>query len=376
MKSIIVIGGHVQALGIVRILGKLGMSITVIDSTKKCLARHSKFCSNFELYPDGNLLEFLLERRNVEKYKGSIIFPTNDLHVYTVSKNKPSLSKYYTIASDQWSVVEKCYNKRLTYQIAEELNIPIPQTWMPNTERDLSDVDLSKPVVLKPAVMHTFYKQVKKKVFVCNTFEELRSNYRKAIKIIPQDEIIVQSVVDGKSEHLYSACFLFNKETEFFSCVGRRARQHPPDFGNATTYAHIVENKQLLDLSRKFLKSIGYTGVCEVEYKFDTVDNEYKLLEINPRTWKWHSIILKGGGNMLESYCQLLREEEVMAVPVTKRVSFRHLITDIPMVIYYRLKKLYKPYDKMPVQYAVWSFSDIKPAIFELLYLLTLIRVR
>ena len=47
MKKVIIIGGHVQSLGITRILGKLDYKITIIDSTKYNLARHSRFCYNF-----------------------------------------------------------------------------------------------------------------------------------------------------------------------------------------------------------------------------------------------------------------------------------------------------------------------------------------
>ena len=40
MKNVIIIGGHIQALGITRILGKLDFNITILDSTIFNLARH------------------------------------------------------------------------------------------------------------------------------------------------------------------------------------------------------------------------------------------------------------------------------------------------------------------------------------------------
>ena len=376
MKNIIIIGGHVQALGIVRILGKLDFNITILDSTKFNLARHSKFCKNFIKFKKDNLLNKLVEIGKTKEYQNSIVFPTNDLHVGVLSNNKKLLSEYFTIAADDWSSVEKSYNKRLTYQIASDLNIPIAKTWAPNSLIELKELEIDYPVIIKPAIMHSFYSKLKKKVFVCNNETELISNYNLALSVIPPEEVIVQAIINGGSEHLYSACFLYDKNKEIQSFVGRRARQHPPDFGNATTFAQIVENDELLNLSRKLLKQIQYTGLCEVEYKYDVITNEYKLLEINPRTWKWHSIAATANINILENYVLFLEGKHSKIDGIPQKASFRHLITDIPTVFRYKKLGLYKKYPDYPMQYAVWSKSDIKPALFELIYLPYLILKR
>lgn len=369
MKNIIIIGGHVQALGITRILGGLGFNITILDSTIFNLARHSKFCKNFIKFKKDNLLNKLVELGKTKEHQNSIVFPTNDLHVGVLSNNKELLSKHFTIAADDWSSVEKSYNKRLTYQIASNLNIPIPKTWAPNSLSELKQLRLEYPVIIKPAVMHSFYSKLKKKVFVCNNETELISNYNLALSVIPAEEVIIQSIINGGSEHLYSACFLYDKDKEIQSFVGRRARQHPPDFGNATTFAQIVDNDELLNLSRKLLKQIQYKGLCEVEYKFDEKTNEYKLLEINPRTWKWHSIAATANINILENYVLFLEGKQSKIDKTPQKASFRHLITDVPTVLRYKKLGFYEKYPKYPIQYAVWSKSDIKPALFELIYL-------
>ena len=43
------------------------------------------------------------------------------------------------------------------------------------------------------------------------------------------------------------------------------------------------------------LKEIGYYGLSEVEFKKDPRDGRYKLLEINARTWLWHSLAIRCG---------------------------------------------------------------------------------
>lgn len=369
MKGIIIVGGHVQALGIARIIGRLNIPVIVLDNTIFNLARHSRFTNQFIKYEKGKLLDKLNSFKNENNFQGFTVFPTNDEHVGILSQNKKGLDDFFIIASASWEVIEKCYNKRLTYKIAKQENIEIAKTWMPDNEKELLNLQLTYPIIIKPAVMHSFYSQLKKKVFVCNNSDELLINYRLALTVIPAEEIIIQDIIPGGSEHLYSACFLFDGQKEIQSFVGRRARQHPPDFGNATTFAQIVDNDELLETSKKLLKAINYHGVCEVEYKYDPIDHIYKFLEINPRTWKWHSIAAKAGSNMLENYYLMLQKKELKKATPVKKASFRHLMTDIPTAIRYRILGIFKKYPKYPMQYAVWSISDIKPGIFELLYL-------
>ncbi|MBN2821330.1 MAG: hypothetical protein JXP36_20325 [Bacteroidales bacterium] len=373
MEGIIIIGGHVQALGIARILGKLEIPIIVLDTTSFNLARHSRFTNQFIKYEKGALLKKLISLKNKNRFEGFTVFPTNDEHVGILSQNKKDLEGFFKIASADWEIIEKCYNKRLTYKIAKKEHIEIAETWMPDNEGELLNLELPYPVIIKPAVMHSFYSQLKKKVFVCNNVDELLENYRLALTVIPAEEIIIQNIILGGSEHLYSACFLFDGQREIQSFVGRRARQHPPDFGNATTFAQIVDNNELIETSRKLLKAINYQGICEVEYKFDPVDKAYKFLEINPRTWKWHSIAAIAGSNMLENYYLLLHNKSLKPISPISFASFRHLMTDIPTVIKYKFKGIYKKHPKYPIQYAVWSINDIMPAIFEIMYLPILI---
>ena len=375
-KKAIVLGGHVQALGIVRILGKADWEVYVVSDTRKNLARHSRYTKDFFLMDTSNLIESLFEHFGTSA-SGAIILPTNDEYVELLSKNKEILSERFVVGVDDWRAVEIATNKRLTYRCAESLGISIPATWMPDTKAELLDLEISFPVIVKPAIMHSFYKQTRQKVFYCEDKESLMVNYEKALQIIPNDEIIIQTVIPGDSYNLYSACFLFDKDVDLVSFVGRRARQHPPDFGNATTYAEIVDSNELLDLGRRILKNIQYRGVCEVEFKFDESKGEFLFLEINARTWKWHSIAESANRSLLTRYIALLTNENIPKLEgEINYVSFRHIITDVPTLIRYHFLDIARKLPRKPTTYAVWDLHDIKPFIFEIFYLPSFVRNR
>ncbi len=73
------------------------------------------------------------------------------------------------------------------------------------------------------------------------------------------------------------------------SMVAQRIRQHPANYGTGT-YVETVENEAVERDAERLLQSVGYSGMVEMEFKYDVRDGSYKLLDVNPRTWTWNSI--------------------------------------------------------------------------------------
>lgn len=374
--GVIVIGGHVQGLGIIRIFGQNNIPTLLIDNTKSNIARHSKYCDDFYNYQKNQLLDFLADLKNKHKYKNWLLLPTKDLQVKLLSQNKEILSQWFTVGVDKWSNVKQFFNKRNTYRIAQDLNIDIPKTFFPNSITGVESLNLDYPCIIKPAVMQTFYETFNQKVLLCHNRTELIRNYRKTIKETKPDNVIVQEVIPGNSENQYSACFLYNIDEPVVQLVGRRKRQHPPDFGNATTFAETVKDKHLITIASKLLNYVGYRGICEVEFKYDQRDDKYKLLEVNPRTWKWHAIALNSNSPFLMSYYKLLNGRKVKKHLNCEEASFQHLLTDIPTSLKLLLSGDFNRSKVNNTYRAVWQKNDLKPGLYELAYLPYLLKTR
>lgn len=367
--GVIVIGGHVQALGIIRIFGTQNIQVIVLDRLKINIAKHSKYCTEFHHYDENCLIPKLLNIAQNPRYKNWLVLPTKDEHVRELSINRSRLSEFFTIGTDIWEHVEKCYNKKQTYQIAMDIGIDIPLTYFPNSLSDLKSINIQFPCIIKPAIMHSFYSKYKKKVFVCYNPNDLIDKYNLAIQAISKEEVLLQEIVPGSSEHQYSVGMLYFNGKIISSIVVRRARQHPPDFGNATTFAVTTQNRIIHDQAEKLLEKIKYSGICEVEFKYDQKEKKYKLLEINPRTWKWHLITEKAKIPILINYYNLIFGYPLLKNENLQGIAFKHLITDFPTKIIYMIKGIYKNHKYEHVQMAVWDINDLKPAIAQLLYL-------
>lgn len=330
MKGAVVIGGHVQGLGLVRMLGSKKIPVVVMDTTGYNVARFSKYCTRFIKMP-GDIFEseqkfcdFLKAKNHQYNLQGWLLFPTDDQTVAYVSRHKRELSDDYTIWTPAWDVVERCYNKKLTYSLAKKIGIPIPESYFPEGLSDVRAIgdQIQYPAIIKPAVMHTFYTQTRCKAILVHAREELEEQYRDVARIIPPSEIIIQEIIPGSPEHLYSFGSFFKDRGIIASIVGRRSRQIPMDFGKASTFVELVDIAEIRSLSLKLLDALGYYGLSEVEFKYDTRDGTFKLLEINPRTWKWHSLALLSGLNLpYLLYCDMNGEDYSRELHVSEKMS-------------------------------------------------------
>ena len=193
----------------------------------------------------------------------------------------------------------------------------------------------------------------------------------------PGARLLIQEIIEGPSTNQFSACFLFLNGRSYVHLIACRMRQHPIDFGNATTYAETVRIPELKGYAEKILQFADYNGLCEVEFKKDDRDGQYKFLEVNPRTWKWHSIANKTGTPFLNYYYRYLQGREIQPVEGYSDASFVHGLTDIPIRIRLLLRgenHWNRITDK--VEYAVWAPDDMSPWLWEKIYLPYLISTR
>jgi predicted ATP-grasp superfamily ATP-dependent carboligase len=64
--------------------------------------------------------------------------------------------------------------------------------------------------------------------------------------------------------------------------TGVKVRSWPPHAG-MTACAYVVDNPELAGLAAQFVKRIGFSGIVDLDLRYDRRDGQYKLLDFNPR---------------------------------------------------------------------------------------------
>jgi D-aspartate ligase len=369
----LVIGGDYQGLGIIRSLGRHGVQSVVIDD-ERCIGSYSRYTTQAEHFksirePDA-VVEAVLSVGKRFGLEGWILFPTRDEAVAAFSMARSELSKFFRVPTPEWNTVKFACDKRNLHSLLHELNIPAPRSFNPQTLEDLENIDFDPPYVVKPAVKGHFFYKTKAKAWRANSRDELKKLLELVIDHSSPAEMLVQELIPGDGRQQFSYCAFFKNGNAIASMVAQRRRQHPPDFGRSSTYVITTENPLLESYGERFLKAINYYGLVEAEFKFDTRDSQFKLHDVNLRTWGYHSL---GPAAGVDFPYLLFRDqigESVSACRSVSGVRWVRTITDLPASVLdifggslsmsEYLRSL-----KGPITEAVFDLKDPLPGIAE-----------
>ena len=329
----VVLGGCFQGLGIVRSLGRRGIPICVLDD-EVAISRHSRY-TMYNAYAknlkdERQIIQALLAAEQRYHLTGWVLYPTRDELVATLAHFREELSASFRIPTPGWEVIRWAGDKRNTYQLAAELDIPIPRTWYPQDARELEAVVDQLPVVIKPAIKEHFIYATKAKAWHARAKTELYERFQRAREILGPGEAMLQEFIPGDGRQQFSYCAFFKEGEALGSMIAQRRRQHPPDFGRASTFVETVDLPLLAELSLRFLRAINYYGLVEMEYKYDQRDQTYKLLDVNTRTWGYHSLGAQAG---VDFSAMLFADQVGQPVDVCQArpgVKWVRLLTDVP----------------------------------------------
>lgn len=329
----VVIGGDYQGLGIVRSLGRHKIPTCVIDD-ERSIARFSKYTTHFVSVPDlrdeERTIQALLETGRRLKLHGWVLYPTRDETVAALSRHRTRLEEIFRVPTPEWRVIQCAWDKRETYRLAHELGIPTPGIWYAESLEELRALDLQFPIAIKPAIKEHFFYATKAKAWRANNQAELESLFVRAAAQVSTGEVILQDLIPGDGQQQFAYCAFFREGSSVGSMVVRRARQHPPEFGRASTFVETTDVQDLEVMSERFLKAIGYYGLVEMEYKLDARDGQYKLLDVNARTWGYHSVGFRAGVDF--PYLLFADQLHGTAAPQRGRpgVTWVRIVTDFP----------------------------------------------
>ena len=332
----LVIGGDHPGLGIVRSLGRRGIPVYVLED-QHSISQFSRYATRVirakDLRDEQKTVESVLDVGQRFGLKGWVLFPTRDETVAAFSRHRSRLAEFFRVTTPDWDCVQWAWDKTNTHILAKKLGIPAPETWNPKSSDELRALYSRLPLAIKPAIKENFFYATGAKAWRANTPDQLNRLFEKANRQIKPEEIMVQEIIPGDGDCQLSYCAFFRDGHTHSSLVATRMRQHPHEFGRAATYVESIELPEIEELAERFLKAINYYGLVEIEFKQDPRDGQYKLLDVNARTWGFHSIGFPAGVD----FPYLLYADQV-GEPLARcrgksGVGWLRLITDLPTAV-------------------------------------------
>lgn len=366
ISRIIIMGGHIQALGLARQAHRLGIEVVLFTTDKLCVARWSNAVSHNIV----GTLDTFISKTISYRDGNTLIIPTGDDALEFLNTHRKMLSDDFILGLPDDNIVNIFCDKRNTALFAQKNSIPHPASFYPKSTEDLINMasSIAYPVVLKPTVMHIFHRLFGKKAYLCKTSEELIERAKTISKTYPVDQLILQEFLQGGPQNLFSYGVFAIKGVPIAWIMANRIRQNPMDFGNSTTFAVTCHIPEIEEIAKKILSSTNYSGLAEIEFMYNSNNNRYEMLEVNTRAWKWHTLSELLGFGFLDEMIRYHNGLPSLFSSKNQQVGWIDSITDIAVSIKEILRQRMnfchwiKSY-RISKIHAAWTISDPLPSI-------------
>jgi len=195
-----------------------------------------------------------------------------------------------------WGNHANVLDKTKLYKRAEELGVPYPETYfVDEVDPDEAAAELGFPLVVKPARKREGEEAIGSNVVEVVNSEELHDVLDAAeasgVAVMLQEKV---DIATGEDRSLAS---YVPKTGDPIAVVGNAAVRFPQEFGTSCL-VETVDAPEIEARALSVIEDAGYYGISESEFVYDAQREEYVLLDINTRPWKWISLPVAAGANL------------------------------------------------------------------------------
>ncbi|MGW1806317.1 carboxylate--amine ligase [Streptomyces sp. NPDC002078] len=279
---------HHGGVGAIRSLGRLGVPMYAITEDAYTPAASSRYLKKAFVWPTtgaedpGHLVEGLL-RIGRRIGRPAVLVPTDEEAAVLIAEHQDDLAGSFLFPRVDPSLPRRLASKQGLHELCVEHGIASPASAFPESYEDIvAFADTARfPVVAKNREAF-----VRRKQPAVNGTTRIAT--REGLLALARDwgerpGVILQEYLprEEAEDWIVHACF-DQDASPLALFTGVKVRSWPPHAG-MTANAYVVDNPELTDIAARFIKQIGYSGVIDLDLRFDRRDGQYKLLDFNPR---------------------------------------------------------------------------------------------
>jgi len=289
-KPVLVLGPprYVGPLGVMRSLGSLGVAVYAARHRTASAPNASRYCrGTFAIGDDGrptseperDLEQLLSAGRRLGA--GTVLFAGSDEWSFFVAEHAAILAEWFRFPKVSLPVVEQLASKDGLYELALTHGIPTPRIAFPANAADAARLaaDLSYPVFIKPVISRPRgqWKEV------VHDAKSLLASYRLMEESPESPNLMFQEYIPGTDRDVWMIDAYYDAEGQCLAgFTGQKLRQHPATMGIAS-FGECRHNNAIIALTQRLIDRTGYRGLVDIGYRYDARDDQYKIIDFNPR---------------------------------------------------------------------------------------------
>jgi len=324
----VVLSSDAVGLGAVRSLRLGGVPTVVVMMDPWEPVRASRYGRKMLVPRTGNPDAAILDVLSRIEGERPVLIPTSDHLTYFASKHRAQLESKFRLCIPPDSAIRMVLDKAKDTQLFTGTDIPFPKTVqeLPSSPADLVR-ELGLPLIIKPRTFVDKENLGWRNVIV-RSAHDAEEFYRESRTRF--GSVIAQELIPGADDTLWEFIGLFGSDHTIARSFTFQKHSTMPAHYGATARGVSRYNEELVDLSARVGKLLHYSGIADIDVKYDGRDGKFKYLELNPRLGLCHYFGTRCGVNLtLDGYRQACGEDLPAAMPQVDGRRFLAVLEEI-----------------------------------------------
>ncbi|MER6327971.1 ATP-grasp domain-containing protein [Streptomyces sp. NPDC001034] len=333
---------HHGGVGAIRSLGRLGVPMYAITEDPYTPAAACRYLRRAFVWPTtgaedpGHLVAGLL-RIGRRIGRPAVLIPTDEEAAVLIAEHREELAGSFLCPPVEPALPRRVASKQGLHELCEEHGLATPAAAFPRSyEEVVAFADTAHfPVVAKNR--EAFLRRSRPAVGGTTRIATRAGLLALAREWGADPGVILQEYLPREEAEDWIVHACFDRDANPLALfTGVKVRSWPPHAG-MTAHAYVVDNPELAGLAARFVKRIGFSGVADLDLRFDRRDGRYKLLDFNPRMGAQFRLFESEAGVDVVRALHL----DLTGRPVPKgeqRAGRRYVVenVDLPALIAYR----------------------------------------
>lgn len=279
---------HAGGLGLIRSLGRAGVSVYGVHEDRFTPAALSKYLRGKFIWPTSlsELAGVLEGIEAIAKHLGrpAVLIPTDDAAAILIAENASALSHWFVFPRQPPGLPRKLADKAQLYRLCREMNVACAQTFVPQSADDLERFleRAAFPIVVKRTQPWRPGRKGIRGTEIVHTPARVLEIFRGDVAQQYSDLMLQEYIPDDCAEDWIFHGYADYRSECLASFTGVKHRSYPA-YAGITTFGYSVDNTRLRAEAEGLIKALSYRGIMDMDYRFDSRDGRYKLLDFNPR---------------------------------------------------------------------------------------------
>ena len=321
---------HHGGLGVIRSLGRRGVPVYGVHEGPWAPAASSRYlhgrCFWQPSPDDADRVRAGLLRLSERIGQPAVLVPTDDAGAIFLAEQGDDLRQRFLFPDPPRDLPRRVAGKHSLHELCRELGVPSPRAAVPESLEAAREfaADAGFPLIAKLTTPWTNGHGKLRSTSIVTDREQLQDTY--SASAAAGVGLMLQEYIPGGPGHdWFFHGYCDGSSTCRPAFTGVKERSYPAHAG-LTSLGRSTANTRLRDEVSGLLARLGYRGILDLDLRWDARDDQYKLLDFNPRIGAQFRLFRDAAGTDVVTACYL--DLTGQAVPVSEQVTGRGFMVE------------------------------------------------